>query len=194
MKARTLALSLIATGSLAGSAIGALTLNISDAGGGQTRWQFSGSTTIASGGPSSRNGFWFDDNNSTGFDTVGGNESPTPVSGTWSATVDGTTLSLSDVVIDSISGRIGIRTTPGPEFFTGDAVSWSGDFILNTPISNFAVGLFTSDTIGTVGDFQTLVDDTIFIVGAAQPIPEPSSTLLLGLGAMGLLTLRRKGR
>jgi len=111
----------------ASTANAALMLDITDAGGGQTLWEFSGSDTITSGGPTNRNGFWFDEVNTSGFDSLTRFGALSPTSNTFSGNVAGTSLSLDDLFLRD-SG-FGVRTTPSPGWDNGDLISWSGSFV-----------------------------------------------------------------
>ena len=196
-KVATLAATLITFGSLAGGANAALVLNISDAGGGQSRFELSGTTTVAAYNGANNNGVWFHPAHWDSLIGLGVDGSQTIVSG--SATVTTTqsgTRAVSDVWIDnsgSSAGRLGIRLS-GEEFDVdnvGDTVSWSGDFVIDTDFSIFSTGSFNSavTSVNTATDTWTASEN---IVIQASSIPEPSSAILLGVGVLGFATRRRR--
>lgn len=172
------------------SANATLILNVSDAGGGQTLWQFSGSDVISSGGQTSRNGFWFDEANTTGFDSASTFGQINPTSNSFAGMVNATALGLRDLFIED--DRFGIRTSPTPQWDTGDTISWSGSFVANVAISNFVAGSFTGSTIGTSTDFQQLRDGFVLNVDQPVPAPEPTAFALMALGLAGLGFSRKR--
>lgn len=176
-------------GALALTANANLVLEITDAGAGQTRWVFSGTTDIVSGS-TDRNGFWFDEPNLGGLDLVNFIGSVTPISGTFTGTAANGSLSLDDLFLRATG--FGVRTTPFPVWGPGDTIGWTGDLLVGVPISNFSVGSFTGNgTIGTDGNFQT-TSDAIQVNVESTPIPEVSGPcVLLGLIGLSLFGRRR---
>lgn len=163
-----------------------LIMNLSDDGLGNTRMEFSGSATVASGF-SSVNGIWL-----TTSDL-----SPTPILGSFgctnilsgSATLASTAMfggadqNVNDVCVGG--GLLAPRAN-NLSGGVGEVLSWAGDLVVNFAFSNFIQGVYTTSVLQFGG--VTLADSYILTIGDVAPpsgVPTPGALLLLGAGLLG---------
>ena len=171
-----------------------LMIDVTDVGGGQTRWEFSGSATAVSG--SKQNSYWGESwvggtgdpvNNDNGyvFSIVSGSGSLTSTSGGTEVMVD---IAMEDMGLGNqrVSGRV-----DKVNWNMGDILSWAGIVTINQPFANLNAGVYSTNAIlGTTltgGGFQ------LNITGA-QSVPEPAIIVLFGLGLVGLGFARRRSQ
>lgn len=190
---RTLAATLIAIGPLAGWANGALTIHVSDAGAGQTQFQLSGSATAISSNYSD-NELWFYNQDWVSYPTGGvGYYNFTSGDFTITTTQNGTKNGTRIYYDDGFGFGLDVA---GPEssisISNGDTVSWAGTFTIQVDFSNWESASYNNPTLDIFGNGSETVtfSESVFVTSSA--VPEPSSALLFGLGALGLATRRRR--
>jgi hypothetical protein len=168
----------------------ALTMNITDAGGGKSRFVFSGSATVVSGIGGGVNGIWVSANQfGTPFMSGPSAFAKTVISGGGTITDSpGETGVVFDVYQDA---NFGFAPRDGEtRYFPGTVLSWSGDLVAAIPFSNFIPGQYTTTTLM----FGTIDSPYVLTIGA---VPEPSTVvagalLLLPFGASAMRVLRNR--
>ncbi len=179
---------------LTNTVFAALTMNVTDAGQGNSRFVFSGSANVIADGTNSYNSFWIFPGFAGGGWQVGFagcTSSLTSGSGTTSSSGTPPGGAVYDVCLDN--GGLAVRSSPSPSQLPGDAISWSGDVIAAIPFSLFVPGVYASNVIGYSDSFSyqaTLDSDYILTIGNAPvpPTAAPVPTLSIwGMIFMGLL-------
>lgn len=179
----------------AGQVEATLLMTITDAGGGNSRFVFSGSGVLVSGDGSLVNSIWMEPSGFTS-NPLAGSAFGQPIisgSGLVSSSVSGT-FSVTDVHSDAAFG-FAPRITGGDIVHTpGATIAWSGDLISSHPFSNFNPGVYTTKQLmfGTLG----AADNYVLTIGSAAAVPEPSSLALFCIAACvaGFAAVRRLGR
>jgi len=173
------------------SATAGLMLSVTDAGGGNTRWVFSGSTTASHS--DSVNSFWgrnWSPGNPT--NTSSFNSSILSGSGTLTTTSGGTKAVTDVWTQDVFTTQIGPRVGSDLSWASGDTLSWSGDLIAAVDISTLNIGTYTTKELynGFVSD------DLVVKIGSSfGAVPEPASLIMWGFaGGLGLIIARRRRR
>ena len=166
-----------------------LMLDITDAGGGNTRWVLSGSTVVNHNGR--ENSFWGRawDNGRIVNSFRGGN-SVLSGSGTLSTTSGGT------LAVDNVWTSTDLRFEIAPRLSTkilwrtGDTLSWSGDFIVGVDITTLNQGVYKTRNLLN----GTVQDDYVLTVGSSfAAVPEPAAVAIWGLASLlGVVLMRRR--
>jgi hypothetical protein len=190
---RALAATLITFGSLAGWANGALTIHVSDAGAGQTQFQLSGSATAISSNYLD-NELWLHNQDWVSYPTGGvGYYDFTSGAFTITTTQNGTQNGTR--IYYNANFGFGLDVG-GPEsaisISTGDTVSWAGTFTIQVDFSNWESAAYNNPTFDIFGNGSETVTFSESVLVTTSAVPEPSSALLFGLGALGLATRRRR--
>ena len=175
-----------------------LLLDITDLGGGQTNWIFSGSTT-ADSAATGWFSFWGQIWNGGTGEPLNANAASTSYnvisgSGNHFTTTMGN-IAFDDVLAvdnfndpgnDTLSARSGTSFL-GLTWSAGDTLSWTGNIITDAPFFIFNPGVYTTQTIlGT-----TISSDLVLRIGV-QVVPEPGTLALLGIGLAGMGLFRRR--
>jgi hypothetical protein len=131
--------------------------------------------------------------NAVDMDGTGGNPQGILQSKSAITLLPGVSYLLSFDLVGSQRGDTASTTvTFGPYSQTFDLASGGSgivsDAVITVPSSTNAFLTFTSNTPGQMGN---LLDNISVVSQAPDPIPEPASILLLGLGLIGLGTARR---
>lgn len=110
-------------------------------------------------------------------------------------------VSATDGTNTLISGFLGVTDNDPRIDLTGTPFDFSGTTLAGTGTAIAAFDFDNTLATGTTLDFQQINTDVdgsrarfygVIVDGVAIPIPEPSSTALLGIGALGLLMRRRR--
>jgi len=192
---------------LANTVLAALSVDVTDAGNGNSRFVFSGSATVTADGVNVYNSFWIFPGFAGGGWQVGfGGCTGTLVSGGGTTSSTGTPSggAVYDVCLDN--GGLGLRSSPVPSQLPGDVISWSGDLVAAIPYSLFVPGVYSSNVIGYSDSAfyrATLDSNLVLTIGepatVSTPTPVPTlsgwalmllGTLLTGLAVLGM---RRTG-
>ena len=186
---------LIALIAIVGVANADLMLNITDAGAGQTRWQFSGSATALDSN-SGFNSFWGTNwNGGTGNPIVVSSGFGNPiVSGSGSLmTTSGGSFAMSSISAykDAANQILTGRHTAAVLWDVGDTLSWTGDIVAGVSISTLNPGTYeTSQLLGG----KSLINSKLIvtIAGQVDPVPEPGTYAMFGLALAGYAIYRRR--
>lgn len=191
-----------------------LMIGITDIGGGQTQWQFSGSVEAQSSSAGQASFFgvnW----TGTGTDNPVASEYLTGLfniayvgESAWLRTTDTTTGVIRTQTIMNqivamtggiITGRCDAVAGPGCtslSWVADDTLSWGGDITVDLDFSNLNTGVYTTNQIQTGATTQNLNGGGIqlSITGgqAVTVVPEPSIIALFGLGLVGFGFARRR--
>ena len=186
---RTLAATLITTGSLAGGANAALNVSVSDAGGGETLFVLSGSDTAVTANYLD-NEIWFHNSNWDVYPSGGTGYFNFTSGGFSITTTNGGIQNGARVYHDAGFGfGLDIGGIDTLIISDGDEVSWTGSFKIGVDFSNWSSALYDSPTVDIYGDGT---ETAIFLENVIVSVPEPSSLILLGLGAFGFAARRRR--
>lgn len=178
---------------VAPAAQAALILTISNAGGGNTLWTFSGNDIAGNGGLD------FDDDTNINNTDAGGSHwdladfsiglndtQVAPISTSALLTIGAETRGIDDAYIDTDGGLddigVGVTGTTNFAFSAGDLVSWTGSMIVGIDISNLIPGSYSSSTYGGVPGTLDL---------EVTVVPEPTTAMLMMMGLAGLAARKR---
>jgi len=179
----------------AGIASADLIIDVTDLGGGQSRWQFSGSATVDAANIG-YNGFYGRDWDNGDPFTNDVNQAYPFVSG--GVTVSSTTAAnLTAVEILRTLGAPGAAQSAAPRYnvpggipwIANDLLSWSGGVTVDLPYSELNPGVYQTNTL--IGGY-TLDGNGVVLTINASPIPEPGTSALFGLALAGYAIYRRR--
>lgn len=183
----------------ASAANATLMVNITDAGGGATLWQFSGSSVAASLRTFDNDvtvsfaAVWTDIpvnlTNINDLDAVVSSGVATVTINQDSRTIDSVYIDDDGDVAQADEFGIGVSGTSLFPFASGDTVSWTGSVTVNSiSIGDFLTTGFSTSEFGTV---DGALDLTV-VIGQPLQVSEPGTLAILGLGFVGLGFARRK--
>ena len=178
---------------LTNTVFAALTMNVTDAGNGNSRFVFSGAANVIADGTSNYNSFWIFPGFAGGGWQVGfAGCTSSLISGSGSTSSSGSPSggAVYDVCLDS--GGLAPRSSPSPSQLPGNAISWSGDLVAAIPFSQFVPGVYASNVIGYSdgGSYRATLDsDYILTIGDAPVLPIATSVPTLSIWGMMLMGL-----
>jgi hypothetical protein len=177
-----------------------LILNITDAGSGNTRWVFSGSTT-ALGTQGDAVGFApqfpaFQVANQTlaCVGIVSGSGTMSTSAGAF-AVGDACVYHENPDIYGATSSLLMMRAVLGGGGIRGwepwDVLSWTGDIVFAAPHSAFNPGTYSTQQSIYGGD-NVQFEAVVVTIGPRQSVPEPGTLALFGIGLLGLGLARRR--
>jgi len=197
LKSKLLATAFICAATVSSNTSATIIVDVTD-NAGRAEFTFSGSDTISVAGEIN-NGFWFNDLNEvnayTGDPNFTGQHSI--VSGSADLLINSIGYSIDDVWVngDNADYELGYRDHSNHPFnlAVGDTIGLVGSIVTDLNYSWFNEGSYNFSSVGPFSyNEATLTEGIIFNVGAVNPVPEPTSLALLGLGLAGISFSRRK--
>ena len=172
----------------AGQVQAGLMLSVTDAGGGNTRWVFSGST-VSLHTENSTNSFWgrnWSPASPTPTSTTSGNSAILSGSGSFFSTTSGTHAATDVWTQNTFTTQIGPRFS-FVSWNIGDTLSWSGDLIAAVDISTLNAGTYTTNEL-----YDGFISENLVVTIGS--VPEPTSLAIFGIGALGMVVRHRRKR